>query len=198
MTAGVPDSDSGTEAEQPATDEVREIVPPTIFDAHRIEAGTTGRVSEGTGQSAAQVAATGAMSYHAARTKRGLMIGSQGLAAIGTIVVGVIAIRGEMVSSRGVAAALVTLAAVLVAVRTGARTSRVSLDDGLLVIVQGDNRHRFDLTSDTISIQEVGSPGDPDWRLLVGRRGSSPVEITSRLVDPEPFTEAVRHWRPSL
>ncbi len=86
----------------------------------------------------------------------------------------------------------------LVVLRTGAMTSRVSLEDGLLDVVHGDNRHRFDLTSDSTTVDVVGDPGDSDWKMLLVRRGLSPVEITSRLVDPEPFTEAVRHWRPGL
>jgi hypothetical protein len=87
---------------------------------------------------------------------------------------------------------------VLVLLRISATTSQVSLDDGVLDVVHGDDRHRFDLTSDTVTVEVVGDPGDSEWRKLLSRRGLTPVEITSRLVDPEPFTEAVRHWRPGL
>ncbi len=138
------------------------------------------------------------MSYHSAHTQRGVLIGAQAIAAIGAVVVGLIAINGDLVSYAGILAALITLGAVLVVLRTGAMTSRVSLEEGLLDVVHGDNRHRFDLTSDSTSVDVVGDPGDSDWKMLLVRRGLSPVEITSRLVDPEPFTEAVRHWRPSL
>jgi hypothetical protein len=143
-------------------------------------------------------AATDAMSYHAAHTQRGLLIAAQAVAAIGAVVVGLIAINGNLVSYAGIVAALVTLLAVLVVLRTGAQTSRVSLEDGVLDIVHGDNRHRFDLTSDNTTVDVVGAPGDTGWRMLLVRRGLSPVEITARLVDPEPFTEAVRNWRPSV
>ncbi len=136
------------------------------------------------------------MSYHAAHTKRGVLMVGQAVAAVGAVFVGIVAIQGELVSYAGIAAALVTLAAVLVVLRTGAMTSRVSLDQGLLEVVHGDNRHRFDLTVDSTQLELSGEPGDPDWKMLVSRRGLSPVTVTSRVVDPEPFTEAVLSWRP--
>jgi hypothetical protein len=34
--------------------------------------------------------------------------------------------------------------------------------------------------------------------MMLVRRGLSPVEIDAGAVDPEPFTEAMRQWRPNL
>ncbi len=141
--------------------------------------------------------ATGAqMSYHSAQTKRAVLLVGQAVAAIGAVFVGIVAIQGELITYGGIVAALVTLAAVLLVLRTGAMTSRVTLDQGSLEVVHGDNRHRFDLTVDTTEIELFGEPGDPDWRMQIARRGRSPVTVTSRVVDPEPFTEAVLSWRP--
>ncbi len=144
-------------------------------------------------------AATGArpgMGYHSAHTKRGLLLVGQAVAAIGAVFVGIVAIQGELITYGGIVAALVTLAAVLLVLHTGASTSRVTLDQGNLEVVHGDNRHRFDLTADSTEVEHFGDPGEPDWHMQIARRGLSPVTITPRVVDPEPFTEAVLSWRP--
>ena len=116
------------------------------------------------------------MSYHAAHTQRGLLIAAQSIAAIGAVVVGLIAINGNLVSYAGIIAALITLASVLVVLRTGAMTSRVSLEDGVLDVVHGDNRHRFDLTSDSTTVDVVGDPG----RLGVDDDAGPPRPVSSR------------------
>ena len=77
-------------------------------------------------------------------------------------------------------------------------SSSVTLADGMLEVVFGDNQHKFDLTSDKTVVEMEGDPGDRDWRMMLVRRGLSPVEIDASAVDPEPFTEAMRQWRPNL
>ncbi|MFC7501243.1 hypothetical protein, partial [Nocardioides sp. GCM10030258] len=79
-------------------------------------------------------------------------------------------------------------------------TSRsVHIDEaGLLKVTVGDTSSRFDLTSPNTKIEQTGSAGQRNWRVLILRRSMSPVAIDSRMVDPHTFMEALRQWKPDL
>ncbi len=94
---------------------------------------------------------------------------------------------------------VVALALVIFAMRVANSSRTVHLtEQGVLTLVVGDDRHEFDLASPATSIEMVGAPGRRGWRILLPRRGLSPVSVDARTVDPKSFTEAVRQWRPDL
>jgi hypothetical protein len=138
------------------------------------------------------------MSYHSANAKRGVGLVAGAVAGLGGLFVAVMALQGDLVTPPGIIAGVIALVALLVFLRLGAMSSSVTLADGMLEVVFGDNQHKFDLTSDKTVVEMEGDPGDRDWRMMLVRRGLSPVEIDARAVDPEPFTEAMRQWRPNL
>jgi hypothetical protein len=47
-------------------------------------------------------------------------------------------------------------------------------------------------------VEVVGRPGDRRWKVLFLRKGMAAYEVNARLVDPVPFVEALRPWRPTL
>ena len=141
---------------------------------------------------------SGLMSYHSANAKRGVGLVAGAVAGLGGLFVAVMALQGDLVTPPGIIAGVLALVALLVFLRLGAMSSSVTLADGMLEVVFGDNHHKFDLTSDKTVVEMEGDPGDRDWRMMLVRRGLSPVEIDASAVDPEPFTEAMRQWRPNL
>jgi hypothetical protein len=141
---------------------------------------------------------SGLMTYHSANAKRGIGLVTGALAGLGGLFVAIMAIQGNLVTPPGIISAVIGLVALLVFLRLGAMSNSVTLSDGMLEVVFGDNHHKFDLTSDKTVVEMHGTPGDRDWRMMLVRRGLSPVEIDAHAVDPEPFTEAMRQWRPNL
>ena len=141
---------------------------------------------------------SGLMSYHSANAKRGIGLVAGAVAGLGGLFVAIMALQGNLVTPPGIFAGVIALVALLIFLRLGAMSSSVTLADGMLEVVYGDNQHKFDLTSDKTVVEMYGDPGDRDWRMALVRRGLSPVEIDGRAVDPEPFTEAMRQWRPNL
>ncbi len=133
--------------------------------------------------------------YHAAHSRRGFTLVAGAVAAVAGVIAILLALRGDLVSPGGLSSAAVALVSVLLVVQLGALKRVVTLRDGTLDVVQGDARHRFDLTTEKTQIQMMGQPGDKDWQMLLARRGLSPVAIGPSEVDPEPFVEAVRQWR---
>jgi hypothetical protein len=120
------------------------------------------------------------------------------VAGLSAVFVAIMALQGNLVTPPGIISAVIALVALLVYLRLGAMKSSVKLADGMLEVVYGDNQHKFDLTSDKTVVEMNGVPGDRDWQMMLVRRGLSPVEIDAGAVDPEPFTEAMRQWRPNL
>ncbi|WP_141015519.1 hypothetical protein [Nocardioides sambongensis] len=116
-------------------------------------------------------------------------------------VVAQMAFRQTLADDIPLAAGMTVAAAILLAfaLRSGNSSRSVHLDDkGVLKLTLGDQVSRFDLTSPSIELQQVGSPGRRGWKVLVLRRGLSPVAVDARTVDPTTFLEALRQWRPDL
>ena len=98
----------------------------------------------------------------------------------------------------GLAAVAAVLLVVLVVRRRGA-SAHVRVDDaGVVEIVRGEQRHRFDLYSSATMIETHGRPGDADWEVRFLRRSLPPVIVDRRMVDAEEFTREVQRWRPDL
>jgi hypothetical protein len=73
--------------------------------------------------------------------------------------------------------------------------SAVSIEKGVLRIVQGNSRHLFPLAGTHPPISILGEPGDRGWKVLIQRRGMPPFVVNRRMVEPGAFTEAIRHFR---
>jgi hypothetical protein len=104
----------------------------------------------------------------------------------------------QLTTPAGIAASAVTLLLVIVVGRAKGAAGQVWLEQGVLHVDEGDSHRRFDLTTPNTKVEMVGSPGDRRWKVLFLRKGMAPYEITARLVDPVPFVEAIRPWRPRL
>jgi hypothetical protein len=104
----------------------------------------------------------------------------------------------RLTTTPGITAGAVTLVLVLIVGRAKGAAAQVWLEQGVLHVDEGDSHRRFDLTSPSTKVEMVGSPGDRRWKVLFLRKGMAPYEITARLVDPVPFVEAIRPWRPGL
>ena len=106
--------------------------------------------------------------------------------------------REPTTATLGVAGACAGLALVLWAVRASSSPPRVVVDHGVVEITDGNERQRFDLTSRHTDVEMVGQPGRWGWEVRFKRQGRSPVVLTSSVVDPIRFAEALRRWRPDL
>ncbi len=122
-----------------------------------------------------------------------------GLAALAAAAVAVYeAYLDRLTTAPGLVASAVTLLLVVVVGRTQGAAGQVWLEHGVLHIEQGEHHRRFDLTTPHTKVEVVGRPGERRWKVLFLRKGMAPYEITARLVEPEPFLEALRPWRPTL
>ncbi len=98
----------------------------------------------------------------------------------------------------GIAASAVTLLLVVIVGRARGSAGRVWLEQGVLHVEEGDSHRRFDLTSPNTKVEMIGQPGARRWKVLFLRKGMAPYEIDASIVDPEPFLEALRPYRPNL
>ena len=96
----------------------------------------------------------------------------------------------------GVAAALAVLTGLLWTARARATGTTVTIEDGVLKIVQGSSHHQFPLTGSHPPIDILGEPGDRSWKVLIQRRGMRPFVVDAGMVDPGEFTDAIRRFRP--
>jgi hypothetical protein len=104
----------------------------------------------------------------------------------------------QLTTTPGIVASAVTLLLVIVVGRSKGSAGQVWLEQGVLHVDEGDSHRRFDLTTPNTKVEMVGQPGERRWKVLFLRKGMAPYEVTARLVDPEPFVEALRPWRPRL
>ncbi len=104
----------------------------------------------------------------------------------------------QLTTTPGIVASAVTLLLVIVVGRSKGSAGQVWLEHGVLHIDEGDSHRRFDLTTPNTKVEMVGRPGDRRWKVLFLRKGMAPYEVDARLVDPVPFVEAIRPWRPKL
>ncbi|TYL45576.1 hypothetical protein FXB39_17360 [Nocardioides sp. BGMRC 2183] len=119
--------------------------------------------------------------------------------AVVTGMVGVLAlINGNLLSGFGVVIVVLTIALAWGAVRTRVVPVEVSIVRGMVYIEQGDSSHRFDIRSSPESVSMVGRPGDAGWQIRFRRRGLDPFVVDASMVDPHPFVEQLREWRPEL
>ncbi|UMG91107.1 hypothetical protein [Nocardioides sp. TF02-7] len=150
---------------------------------------------------AAPAAAAGRTPYTARRGNAGLAPIAILVALACAAVVGRMAYLGTLRDDIGLSATLSGVTAVLLmyAMRATSASRRVHLDEhGVLKVTFGENQHTFDLTSPSTRLEQVGTPGQRGWKVLILRRSMSPVTIDSRTVDPRTFVEALRQWRPEL
>ncbi|MEQ4547454.1 MAG: hypothetical protein ABN484_07195, partial [Nocardioides kribbensis] len=98
----------------------------------------------------------------------------------------------------GLAGIALLSTAVVWAVWAGSSPPRLSVRGGQLEIRRSGGRQVFDLANRYTDIELLGTPGRRGWRVLIHRRGMSPVEIDSSMVDPRGFTEVLRYYRPDL
>jgi hypothetical protein len=104
----------------------------------------------------------------------------------------------RLTTPSGLVASAVTVLLVILVGRAKGAAGRVWLDHGVLHVDEGDSHRRFDLTTPNTKVEMVGGPGTRRWKVLLLRKGMSPYEIDSRLVDPEQFVAALKPWRPRL
>ena len=104
----------------------------------------------------------------------------------------------QLTTTPGIVASAVTLLLVIVVGRSKGSAGQVWLEHGVLHVDEGDSHRRFDLTTPNTKVEMVGQPGDRRWKVLFLRKGMAPYEINARLVDPEPFVDAIQPWRPKL
>jgi hypothetical protein len=130
------------------------------------------------------------------RGLRPVVTGAVALLAVGAVVSGFLAWLAPAPTSIGVAVGLAVAALLAGKLRARTTGSRVTIEHGVLRIVQGDTRHQFPLAGAHPPIDVLGEPGQRSWRVLIQRRGMSPFVITRTMVDPVDFTEALRQFRP--
>jgi hypothetical protein len=104
----------------------------------------------------------------------------------------------QLTTRPGIVASAVTLVLVIVVGRSKGSPGQVWLEHGVLHVDDGDSHRRFDLTTPNTKVEMVGQPGDRRWKVLFLRKGMAPYEVNARLVDPGPFVDALRPWRPRL
>ncbi len=104
----------------------------------------------------------------------------------------------QLTTTPGILASAVTLLLVIVVGRSNGSAGRVWLEQGVLHVDEGDSHRRFDLSTPHTKVEMVGQPGDRRWKVLFLRKGMAAYEIDARLVDPAPFVDAIRPWRPRL
>lgn len=111
-------------------------------------------------------------------------------------VAGLLAWQARTTTSYAVAGGLAVLAAALRSARGRATGTQVTIENGVLQVVQGSGVHRFPLTGTYPPIDVVGSPGDRGWKVLIHRKSMAPYAVTRSMVDPREFTDAIRRFRP--
>jgi len=98
----------------------------------------------------------------------------------------------------GLAASAVTILLVVIVGRARGAAARVWLEQGVLHVEEGDSHRRFDLTTPSTKVEMIGRPGARRWKVLFLRKGMAPYELNAGMVDPVPFVEAIRPYRPRL
>ncbi|CAN5569054.1 hypothetical protein BH11ACT8_BH11ACT8_17480 [soil metagenome] len=74
----------------------------------------------------------------------------------------------------------------------------VSVVDGVVLVVRGDDTHRFDLRNPATRVEVIGSPGDTDWKVRFYRRALEPCDVDARMVHAHDFLAKLREYRPEL
>lgn len=75
---------------------------------------------------------------------------------------------------------------------------QVSVNRGIVYVEQGQDKHRFDLRSESTHLEVRGVAGDLDWQVRFARRGLDPVVVHAGHVDPQAFLAQLRAYRPEL
>lgn len=107
-------------------------------------------------------------------------------------------LNGNLMSPFGIVALVLTVVLGWAALSTKVEPIEVSVVRGLVYVKKGDSTHRFDVRSASTQVEQVGTPGDPDWELRFARRGMDPFVITASMVDAPDFVAQLRQWRPEL
>lgn len=119
-----------------------------------------------------------------------------GLLAVGVGIAGYRAWESHGSTDIGVAGGLALVLLLAWTLRKHTHGATVSIENGVLRIVQGKSRHLFPLVGTHPPISILGKPGDRGWKVLIQRRGMPPFVVNRRMVEPGAFTEAIRHFRP--
>lgn len=154
---------------------------------------TTARVPAADGRG---VAPPGLVLFSPRRGARRVLTVLALLAVAGLAVAGAVAWQARTGTTYAVAGGLAALVAALWSARGRATGTQVSIEDGVLRVVQGTSQHRFPLTGTYPPIDVVGDPGDRGWKVLIQRKGMAPYAVTRSMVDPSEFTDAIRRFRP--
>ncbi len=125
-----------------------------------------------------------------------VLLGLGALVAAGTAVYQ--AYLDQLATRPGITAAAVTLVLVVIVSRARGAAGRVWLEQGVLHVEDSSGHRRFDLTTPNTKVEMVGEPGARRWKVLFLRKGMAPCEVDAGLVDPRPFLEAIRPYRPEL
>lgn len=118
------------------------------------------------------------------------------LLAAGTGIAGYRAWESHGSTDIGVAGGLALVLLLAWTLRKHTHGATVSIENGVLRIVQGKSRHLFPLVGTHPPISILGKPSDRGWKVLIQRRGMPPFVVNRRMVEPGAFTEAIRHFRP--
>ncbi len=59
----------------------------------------------------------------------------------------------------------------------------ISVTRGVVYIVQGDSKHRFDLSNERTQVEMSGEPGDREWEVRFLRRGLDPFVVRDGMID---------------
>lgn len=132
------------------------------------------------------------------RGARNLLTGAAALLAGAAGGAGYLAWQAPTRTSIGVAAGLGVALLLVWRLRRTTSSTEITVEHGVLRVVQGHSVHRFPLVGSHPPIEVLGDPRRRSWRVLIQRRGMPPYVITRRMVDPVEFTEVLRHFRPDV
>lgn len=118
------------------------------------------------------------------------------LLAAGASMAGYRAWQSQEPTDIGVAGGLLVALLLAWTLRKHTHGAVVSIENGVLRVVQGKSRHLFPLAGTHPPISILGEPRDRRWKVLIQRRGMPPFVVNRRMVEPGAFTEAIRHFRP--
>jgi uncharacterized iron-regulated membrane protein len=95
-------------------------------------------------------------------------------------------------------AAVLSLAFLVVGVRSSSPPAELKIEDGTLDITASQSHYRFDLGNPKVRLEMPHPPGSRKWKVLVHRSRMAPYVIDARMVAPDEFTKALRRYRPEL
>lgn len=129
-----------------------------------------------------------------------LPIALGGTALVGTMVVFLAALNGNLFTPFGLAIVAITAMLAYFAWMTRVERIEVQLSKGGVVYVERSSSGslRFDLRHDATRVTMSGDPGTQRWEMTFARGGVGSFTVTSAMVDSNEFVRGVRAYRPDL